>query len=116
AAHRFFYGMATALGIILYRYYFTDGDADQALRGISLVVATSGVGYFLAVIITPYATERFTITRWVPIALASAGVLAGLLVAPFQEWGLPGAGFVLGLAGQSVKICADTTVDRESGV
>lgn len=113
AAHRFFYGMATALGIILYRYYFTDGDADQALRGISLVVATSGVGYFLAVIITPYATERFTITRWVPIALASAGVLAGLLVAPFQEWGLPVAGFVLGLAGQSVKICADTTVQRD---
>src|SRR5690606_41743367 len=69
AAHRFFYGMATALGIILYRYYFTDGDPDLALRGVSLVVATSGVGYFLAVILTPYATERFTITRWVPIAL-----------------------------------------------
>ncbi|MGI5268142.1 MFS transporter [Nonomuraea sp. CA-218870] len=113
AAHRFFYGMATALGIILYRYYFTDGDPDAALRGISLVVATSGVGYFLAVIITPYATERFTITGWVPIALSSAGVLAGVLVAPFQEWGLPAAGFVLGLAGQSVKICADTTVQRD---
>ncbi|MER7506420.1 MFS transporter [Nonomuraea pusilla] len=113
AAHRFLYGMATALGIILYRYYFTDGDADAALRGLSMVVATSGVGYFLAVIITPYATERFTIERWVPIALASAGVLSGALVAPFQEWGLPLAGFVLGVAGQSVKICADTTVQRD---
>ncbi|MFD2356893.1 hypothetical protein ACFSTC_58030 [Nonomuraea ferruginea] len=87
AAHRFFYGMATALGIILYRYYFTDGDPEAALNGVSLVVATSGVGYFLAVIITPYATEWFTITRWVPIALTSAGVLAGVLVVPFQEWG-----------------------------
>jgi MFS family permease len=113
AAHRFFYGMATALGIILYRYYFTDGDPEAALNGVSLVVATSGVGYFLAVIITPYATEWFTITRWVPIALTSAGVLAGVLVVPFQEWGLPVAGFVLGLAGQSVKICADTTVQRD---
>ncbi|WP_049560262.1 MFS transporter [Nonomuraea sp. SBT364] len=113
AAHRFFYGMATALGIILYRYYFTDGDPDAALSGVSLVVAASGVGYFLAVIITPYATERFTITRWVPIALVAAGVLAGVLVMPFQEWGLPVAGFVLGVAGQSVKICADTTVQRD---
>ncbi|MFG1948368.1 MFS transporter [Nonomuraea sp. NPDC048826] len=113
AAHRFFYGMATALGIILYRYYFTDGDPEAALSGASLVVATSGVGYFLAVIITPYATERFTITRWVPMALVAAGLLAGVLVAPFQEWGLPVAGFVLGLAGQSVKICADTTVQRD---
>ncbi|MEQ4715988.1 MFS transporter [Nonomuraea sp. B19D2] len=113
AAHRFLYGMATALGIILYRYYFTNGDPDAALRGVSLVVATSGVGYFLAVVITPYATERFTIERWVPIALSAAGVLTAALVLPFQEWGLPVAGFVLGVAGQSVKICADTTVQRD---
>ncbi|WP_113701896.1 MFS transporter [Nonomuraea lactucae] len=113
ATHRFLYGMATALGIILYRYYFTGGDPDAALRGSSLVLATSGVGYFLAVIVTPWATERFTIERWVTIALASAGVLAGVVVMPFQEWGLPVAGFVLGLAGQSVKICADTTVQRD---
>lgn len=113
AAHRFLYGMATALGLILYRYYFTDGDPDAALSGISLVVAASGVGYGLAVIITPYATERFGISRWVAICLASAGVLTGVLVMPFQEWGLPVAGFVLGVAGQSVKICADTTVQRD---
>ncbi|MFI7708108.1 MFS transporter [Nonomuraea sp. NPDC049480] len=112
-AHRFFYGMATALGIILYRYYFYNGDADAALGGVTLVVATSGVGYFLAVIITPYATERFTIERWVPMALSGAGVLTAALVLPFQEWGLPVAGFVLGVAGQSVKICADTTVQRD---
>ncbi len=113
ATHRFLYGMATALGIILYRYYFTDGDAEQALKGIGLVVATSGVGYFLAVFLTPWATARFTVERWVPMALVAAGVLTGVLVAPFQEWGLPVAGFVLGIAGQSVKICADTMVQRD---
>ncbi|MEV0593359.1 MFS transporter [Nonomuraea cavernae] len=113
AAHRFLYGMATALGIILYRYYFTDGDPDAALRGISLVVAAAGVGSFFAVLITPWATERFTIERWVAIALTAAGVLTAVLVMPFQTWGLPAAGLVLGLAGQSVKICADTTVQRD---
>jgi MFS family permease len=113
AAHRFVYGMATALGIILYRYYFTHDDTEAALRGIGVVVATSGVGYFLAVIVTPWATERFSIERWVSIALAAAGVLTLVLVLPFQIWGLPAAGFALGLAGQSVKICADTTVQRD---
>ncbi|MCK2214214.1 MFS transporter [Actinomadura sp. ATCC 31491] len=113
AVHRFFYGMATALGIILYRYYFTDGDADAALAGIGLVVATSGAGFFVAVLITPWATGRFTIERWVPIALTAAGVLSAALVLPFQEWGLAAAGFVLGVAGQSVKICADTAVQRD---
>ncbi|WP_327088598.1 MFS transporter [Nonomuraea sp. NBC_01738] len=113
ALHRFMFGMATALGIILYRYYFTGGDATTALQGMGLVVATSGVGFALAVVVTPLATERFTIERWVPWMLATAGVATALLVAPFQEWGLPVAGFVLGIAGQSVKICADTTVQRD---
>ncbi|TYB56324.1 MFS transporter [Nonomuraea sp. PA05] len=113
ATHRFLFGMCTALGIILYRYYFTDGDADAALRGIGLVVVAAGVGTALAVVVTPYATERFGIERWVQIALVAAGVLTAGLVLPFQEWGLPLAGFVLGLAGQSVKICADTTVQRD---
>lgn len=115
ALHRFMYGMATALGIILYRYYFTGDDAGSALRGMSLVVAASGVGFALAVLLTPLATERFTIERWVPWMLATAGVATGALVAPFQEWGLPVAGFVLGVAGQSVKICADTAVQRDVG-
>lgn len=113
ATHRFLFGMCTALGIILYRYYFTDGDAEAALRGISLVVVAAGVGTAIAVVVTPYTTEWFGIERWVQIALVSAGVLTAALVLPFQEWGLPIAGFVLGLAGQSVKICADTTVQRD---
>ncbi|MFG1697525.1 MFS transporter [Nonomuraea sp. NPDC049309] len=113
ATHRFLFGMCTALGIILYRYYFTDGDAEAALRGIGLVVVAAGVGTAIAVVITPYTTAWFGIERWVQIALASAGVLTAALVLPFQEWGLPVAGFVLGLAGQSVKICADTTVQRD---
>ncbi|WP_157253960.1 MFS transporter [Nonomuraea typhae] len=113
ALHRFMFGMATALGIILYRYYFTGGDASVALQGMSLVVATSGVGFALAVVVTPLVTERLTLERWVPWMLAAAGVATAVLVTPFQEWGLPVAGFFLGVAGQSVKICADTAVQRD---
>ncbi|MEV4564923.1 MFS transporter [Nonomuraea sp. NPDC049419] len=113
AAHRFLFGMCTALGIILYRYYFAHGDAEAALRGIGLVVIAAGLGTALAVVITPYTTEWLGIERWVQIALVAAGALTAVLVLPFQEWGLPVAGFVLGVAGQSVKICADTTVQRD---
>ncbi|SDQ63618.1 MFS transporter [Thermostaphylospora chromogena] len=109
STHRFMYGMCTAMLIMLYRYYFTD-DPEEALWGVTVVLGTSGVGYFLAALLTPWATERFTLSMWVPIALSSAGVLSFALGAPFQEWGFPIAGFVLGLAGQSVKICADTAV------
>ncbi|MFD0657228.1 MFS transporter [Thermocatellispora tengchongensis] len=113
STHRFMYGMCTAMLIMLYRYYFTD-DAEEALRGIALVLGTSGAGFFVAVLVTPWATQRFRIETWVPIMLVTAGVTGVALCAPFQEWGFPVAGFVLGVTGQSVKICADTSVQRDA--
>ncbi|GLW12478.1 MFS transporter [Microtetraspora sp. NBRC 13810] len=112
STHRFMYGMCTALLIMLYRYYFSH-DPEEALAGVALVLGTSGVGYFAAALITPWATERFGISTWVPAMLASAGILSFALCVPFQEWGFPVAGFVLGITGQSVKICADTAVQRD---
>lgn len=111
STHRFMYGMCTAMLIMLYRYYFTD-DPDEALEGVAVVLAASGVGYFSAVLITPWATERFGVPAWVSAMLATAGVLSFALCVPFQEWGLPVTGFVLGITGQSIKICADTSVQR----
>ncbi|GII97156.1 MFS transporter [Sinosporangium siamense] len=113
STHRFMYGMCTAMMIMLYRYYFEAGNADAAVDGVTVVLGVSGVGYFLAALITPPATERFGLTNWVPIALISAGVLAFGLAMPFQQWLMPIAGFALGLAGQTVKICADTVVQRD---
>ncbi|MBB4938528.1 MFS family permease [Streptosporangium album] len=114
AAHRFMYGMCTAMLVLLSRYYFAD-SAEDALNAATIVVATSGVGYFLAILVTPWATERFGIERWVPAMLATAGVLTFALCAPFQQWGFAVAGFVLGITGQSIKICADTSVQRDIG-
>ena len=96
AAHRFWYGMSLVMTAMLYRYYFTDGDAEAGLTHLSGVVATSGVGYFSAALITPWATERMRVETWVTLLLASAGILEFLLCFPFQEWGFLVAGFVLG--------------------
>lgn len=112
ATHRFVYGMCTAMVVMLSRYYFAD-SAENALDVTSLVLATSGVGYALAVVVTPWATERFGIDTWIPAMLVSAGVLSFALCAPFQQWGFAAGGFVLGLAGQSIKICTDTRVQRD---
>ncbi|MEV5412085.1 MFS transporter [Thermopolyspora sp. NPDC052614] len=113
AAHRFMYGISLVMTAILYRFYFSQGDAEVGLMQLSGVVATSGVGYFSAAFVTPWATARMRIETWVTTMLASAGILQFLLCFPFQEWGFLIGGFVLGLAGQSVKICADTVVQRD---
>ncbi|GAA4569533.1 MFS transporter [Planotetraspora kaengkrachanensis] len=114
ATHRLLYGMLTAMVVMLYRYYFTT-DPDVALRGITIVLASSGAGFFFAVPITPWATQRYRIETWIPLMLVTCGVLGFLLCSTFSEVGLNIAAFVLGVAGQSVKICADTVVQREIG-
>jgi MFS family permease len=112
AAHRFMYGMCTAMLMMLSRYYFAE-TAEDALNVVSLVGATSAVGYFLAILVTPWATERFGIENWVTAMLVTAGVLAPALCLSFHQWGFAATGLVLGIAGQSIKICADTAVQRD---
>ena len=85
ATHRLLYGTSVAAVVMLYRYYFTT-DTEAALRGIALVLATSGTGYFAAALLTPWATERFRIENWIPAMLATCGVLEFLLCATFREW------------------------------
>ncbi|MEO3855690.1 MFS transporter [Acrocarpospora sp. B8E8] len=112
AAHRLLYGMSMGLVLLLYRYYFTD-NPEAGLAQITGVVATSGVGYFAAALITPWATQRFRIETWIPMMLVAAGALEFVLCVPFWEPGFLVAGFVLGITGQSIKICTDTVVQRD---
>ncbi len=113
AAHRVLYGMSLGMVLMLYRYYFTT-DAEVGLMALSGVVATSGLGYFAAAFLTPWATQHFRIETWIPITLALCGLLEFLLCVPFQQWGFLITGFVTGVLGQSGKICTDVVV--QSGV
>ncbi|MEN3533837.1 MFS transporter [Microbispora sp. ZYX-F-249] len=112
ASHRLMFGISTAAVVMLYRYSFTT-NPDDALKGITLVLGAVGVGSFAAVLVTPWATERFRIETWVPMMLVTCGVLEFALCATFHEWAFVAAGLVIGVAGQSVKICADTVVQRD---
>ncbi len=113
AAHRVLYGMSLGMVLMLYRYYFTT-DAEVGLMALSGVVATSGLGYFAAAFLTPWATQHFRIETWIPITLALCGALEFVLCVPFQQWGFLVTGFVTGVLGQSGKICTDVVV--QSGV
>ncbi|GAB3880093.1 hypothetical protein GCM10027612_06970 [Microbispora bryophytorum subsp. camponoti] len=84
ATHRLMFGISTAAVVMLYRYHFTT-DADDALKGIALVLGAVGAGSFAAVVVTPWATERIRIEIWVPIMLVTCGVLEFALCATFRE-------------------------------
>lgn len=107
--HRFLYGITTIMTVLLFRNYFTD-NTEAGLGGFALTLVVSGIGYFLAAVVTPLATERISKETWITVQLAFAAVAGVVLAAPFKVAPFVMGGFVLGLAAQGVKLCVDTIV------
>jgi MFS family permease len=111
AGHRFFYGLSTVATILLYRNYFNEPvDTEAGLAGLSLAVGVSGVGFFLAAVVTPYTARRWGASSWSLVLLGSAALASAYPSLMFSEWSILVAALVLGLASQGVKICVDTLV------
>jgi MFS family permease len=107
--HRFLYGITTIMTVLLFRNYFT-ASAQAGMGGFALTLVVSGIGYFLAAVVTPLVTERIRKEVWIAVQLAGAGLAEVVLAAPFSPIPFVLGGFVLGLAAQGVKLCVDTIV------
>lgn len=107
--HRFLYGITTIMTVLLFRNYFTE-SAQAGMGGFALTLVVSGIGYFLAAVVTPLVTAHVRKEVWIAVQLAAAGVAEVMLAAPFSPIPFVIGGFVLGLAAQGVKLCVDTIV------
>jgi MFS family permease len=107
AAHRMVFGVNTLVVLLLVR---SGGAASVgALGGAMLFLATTGTGSFVANVVTPPAVRRWGryATANGALALAATTQLAG---ASLQLAVMVAGGFLLGAAGQVVKLCADTAI------
>jgi MFS family permease len=110
-AHRFFYGVSTISGILLFRSYFNDvNDVEAGLTGLGMAFAASGAGFLLAAVITPEVTRRLRKQTWIAVCFAFAAVTEAVYVVVLTEWLLLVGAFVVGVAAQGSKICVDTLV------
>jgi MFS family permease len=110
-AHRFFYGVSTITAILLFRSHFNDPDnVDAGLADLAKVFAASGIGFFVAALLTPEVTQRLRKQTWIVICFALAAVTEAVFVVALSEWMLYAGAFVLGIAAQGSKICVDTIV------
>jgi MFS family permease len=110
-AHRFVFGVATVMVVLLQRNTFHDPqDADGGLAGVTVTLAAVGVAVPLAAVVTPPMVRRLGTGRWMRLLLVAAGVGLPVLALPAGPVGLAAAGFLLGLVGQGVKIAVDTTL------
>lgn len=108
AAHRMVFGINTLLVLVIVRH---SGSADVVAGfGTAVVfVATAGLGSFVANVVTPAA-----IRRWGRYATANAALLAAaciqVVAASMHLVLMVAGGFLLGFAGQIVKLCADSSM------
>jgi MFS family permease len=107
AAHRMVVGINSLLVLLLVRR--GDPAAVSGLGSAMLFVAAAGAGSFLANAVTPPAVRRWGRypTANGALAIAAAIEIAGV---GLQLAVLVTCGFLLGGAGQVVKLCADTAI------
>ena len=107
AAHRMVFGINTLLVLVLVRS--TDAAGFAGLGIVVMFVAATGTGSFLANVLAPstvrrvgrYATANTALIFAAAVQLAGASLNLAVMVA---------CGFLLGLAGQMVKLCADSAM------
>jgi len=110
------FGALTVGALLLVRNTFNAPEqADAALGDFAIITAAAAIGAVVGAVLTPGATRRFGSVMWGTAALLIAGVgvgafLGGALTVTFPAV-LVGSAAV-GFAGTSVKICADTLIQR----
>ncbi|MGV0635615.1 MFS transporter [Mycolicibacillus trivialis] len=106
-AHRMAFGINTLLILMLVRHGNAEGVAGLGLA--ALFGAAAGGGSFLATLSTPVLIGRWGRYATGTGALAVAALIQ-LACLGLQIPVLLGCGFLLGMAGQTVKLCADSAM------
>lgn len=107
SAHRVVFGINTLLVLVIVRH--SDRAAVAGFGTAVLFVGASALGSFLATVLTPMAVKRWGRYATPNGALAFAAVVQ-LCGAGLQLPVMVVCGFLLGMAGQVVKLCADTAM------
>ena len=109
-SHSIVFGINTLLVLIIVRH---TGSANVAGLGVAvLFAATTGLGSFLANFLTPVVVGRWSRYATANVALAAAAAIqlgAVGLDLPIMM----ACGFLLGAAGQVVKLCGDSAMQLD---
>ncbi|KAA9166910.1 MFS transporter [Amycolatopsis acidicola] len=115
-AHRASYGISLLLTVLLMRYAFTDlGVFKAGLPGLGQMAVMAGAGILLAGFCTPRLVTRFGRHRVVLCSLLVAAVAQLGLGLPMVLPTVLLASFFITSAGQVLKLCVDSAIQRDVG-
>ncbi|MDG4857419.1 MFS transporter [Streptomyces sp. T-3] len=109
---RFCYGGLLVMVLMLCRYAWTSRESE-GLALLGLAVGISGVGFFAAAVVTPWAAGKWRPAGWITLCAGGAALLEPALGLPFAPVPTLIATFVLGFTTQGAKIATDTTVQSQ---
>ncbi|MDZ7931001.1 MFS transporter [Rhodococcus sp. NPDC076796] len=112
-AHRIVFGINTLIMVLILRESGAGSTLPGGLAGFGIAVGATAVGMFLAALITPFAVPRFGRTRTIAAALVLAIVAQLGAVSGLTQTSLLIGAFLLGIAGQTVKLSGDAAMQIE---
>jgi len=114
-SHRLAFGISTLLTLLLYRYAFTDeGLLRAGLPGLGEAIVVAASGLLFAAVLAPWLVRHWGRAWTVRAALVLAAAAQVMLALLLSLWAVLVAAFVLGLTGQTVKLCTDAAVQSEA--
>lgn len=108
-SHRFFYGLSTVATLLLYT---PRGAIGLGFSGLGQVGTTAVLGGLVAAFVTPRATRRVGLRRWVVLVFAGAAVAQVVFGLPYTHPAFLAAAAILGFAAQASKISVDTLLQE----
>ena len=116
AVNRVSFGVIVAGSLLLLRNTFHEPtNANAALADFAILSGFSATAALIAAVLTPWMTRRMGIPRWSSLAViqAAGGMFLFAWGAQAQNFlALAISAFSLGFAGQAVKVCSDTLIQR----
>ncbi len=112
-AHRIVFGLNTLITLLVLRAAETTSDGSGGLVEFSAAVAFTAAGMLVAAVLTPLLLPRLGRPRTVIAGLIAATVVQFAFVTPLTIESLLVAAFLLGLAGQTIKLTGDAAMQIE---
>ncbi|MGA4690970.1 MFS transporter [Rhodococcus sp. AB351] len=109
-AHRIVFGIDTLIMVLVLRADEKDSDLLGGFSGFGVAVACTAAGMLLAAVLAPILIPRLGRPRTVTVGLIAAAIVQFAFVTTVSAGPLLVAAFLLGLAGQTIKLTGDAAM------
>ena len=111
-AHRIAFGIDPLVMVLILRET-TSSSPSGGLAGFGIAVGATAAGMLVAALLTPFVLPRLGRIRTIVVGLIGAAIVQVTFVATLTQNSLLIGAFLLGIAGQTIKLTGDASMQTE---